>query len=63
MLTRPIRPHDLTYVHSDIPDGMTIGEWRTRRAAERLAADTAPRKDGRRRRARSWLSGYRHVRP
>lgn len=26
---------DFVYVHSDIPEGMTIREWRAQRAAER----------------------------
>ena len=30
--------HDFNYVHTDIPDGIRIAEWRTQRAAERIAA-------------------------
>jgi hypothetical protein len=30
--------HDFSYVHTDIPAGMTIREWRVHRAAERGAA-------------------------
>jgi hypothetical protein len=51
-------PYDFVYVHTDIPAGMTIGEWRARRAAERIAIKTAAREQGRRRRAaaiRRWL--------
>jgi hypothetical protein len=32
MTERPA-PHDLLYVHTDIPAGMTIPEWRAGRAA------------------------------
>jgi hypothetical protein len=52
-------PSDFAYVHTDIPAGMTIGEWRTRRAAERIAIKTAARQERRRRRAaaiRRWLA-------
>jgi hypothetical protein len=28
-------PYDFVYVHTDIPDGMTIRKWRRQRAAER----------------------------
>jgi hypothetical protein len=35
--------HDFGYVQTDIPAGMTIGEWRTHRAAERDAARAARR--------------------
>jgi hypothetical protein len=44
-------PYDFVYVHTDIPAGMTIGEWRTRRAAERIAVKTAAHQERRRRRA------------
>ena len=30
--------HDFVYVHTDIPAGMTIREWRAQRAADRAAA-------------------------
>ena len=35
--------HDFVYVHTDIPAGMTIGEWRAQRSAERAAAHAAGR--------------------
>jgi hypothetical protein len=35
--------HDFVYVHTDIPAGMTIREWRAHRAAERGAAGAAHR--------------------
>ena len=35
--------HDFVYVHTDIPEGMTIREWRAQRAAERAAAARAAR--------------------
>ena len=30
--------HDFGYVHTDIPAGMTIRQWRAQRAADRAAA-------------------------
>ena len=33
--------HDFVYVHTDIPAGMTIREWRAQRAAEHRAASAA----------------------
>jgi hypothetical protein len=33
--------HDFVYVHTDIPEGMTIREWRAQRAADRTAARRA----------------------
>jgi hypothetical protein len=50
--------YDFAYVDTDIPAGMTIGQWRVRRAAERIAIKTAARHEPRRRRARAiprWL--------
>src|SRR5215211_6671341 len=35
--------HDFVYVHTDIPEGMTIREWRAQRAADRAAARRAAR--------------------
>ena len=35
--------HDFVYVHTDIPAGVTIGEWRAQRAADRAAARRAAR--------------------
>jgi hypothetical protein len=52
-------PHDVIYVHTDIPEGMTIREWRARRAAERAATRAAEREQRRRRRAATaqrWLA-------
>ena len=31
-------PYDFVYVHTDIPEGMTIREWRAQRAASRPSA-------------------------
>jgi hypothetical protein len=42
--------HDFAYVHTDIPAGMTIREWRAQRAAERGAAGAAHR-------SRRWPRG------
>ena len=59
-------PHDFIYVHTDIPEGMTIREWRAQRAAERAATQAAER--GRRRRwravpARRWVAALPATRP
>ena len=35
--------HDFVYVHTDIPAGMTIRQWRAQRAADRAAAARAAR--------------------
>jgi hypothetical protein len=51
--------HDFAYVHSDIPEGMTIRAWRAQRAAEHIARRTAERAERRRRRAgrmQQWLT-------
>jgi hypothetical protein len=58
------RPYDFVYVHTDIPEAMTIREWRARcstvRAAERQAAREAGRQHSVRRRlyatTRTWLT-------
>jgi hypothetical protein len=39
----PPLSHDFVYIHTDIPAGMTIGDWRAHRAAERGAARAARR--------------------
>jgi hypothetical protein len=54
--------YDLVYVHTDIPEGMTIREWRGRSAAERLtlgAAARADRQQGRARGTGRWLARLR----
>ena len=54
--------YDLVYVHTDIPEEMTIREWRRRSAAERLtvgAPTRADRHQERTRRTRRWLAGLR----
>ncbi len=62
-------PYDFVYVHTDIPEGMTIREWRAQRAAERLTTRDAARQERRRQRARTrrrWLDALRaptHHRP
>lgn len=35
--------YDFVYVHTDIPEGMTIREWRAQRAADRATARDAQR--------------------
>lgn len=42
-------PHDFAYVHTDIPKGMTIRDWRAQRAAERAAEQQAEREARRQR--------------
>jgi hypothetical protein len=63
-------PYDFVYVHTDIPEGMTIRAWRAQRAAARAAERQAAR-DARRQRSvwrRVWaagrarLTGLRHPR-
>jgi hypothetical protein len=48
-MTEPGVTSDLVYVHSDIPDGMTIREWRARRAAVRQELRSAARAQRRQR--------------
>ena len=43
-------PHDFLYVQSDIPEGMTIREWRAHRAAERAEAEATAKAEHRARR-------------
>ena len=49
---------DVVYIHTDIPAGVTIREWRAQRATERLAMCVAAREARRHRRSRRlrrWL--------
>jgi hypothetical protein len=39
----PAGSHDFSYVDSDIPEGMTVGDWRAQRAAQRCAQRAARR--------------------
>lgn len=50
----PPGPYDFVYVHTDIPEGMTIREWRTQRAAE-LATARREERAARRARLRATL--------
>lgn len=43
-------PYDFVYVHTTIPEGMTVREWRAQRAAERTAAEAAAKAERRARR-------------
>jgi hypothetical protein len=61
-MTEPGVTSDLVYVHSDIPDGMTIREWRTRRAAERQELRLAARAQRRQRRRRAVRGTHRNAR-
>jgi hypothetical protein len=50
---------DFIYVHTDIPEGMTIREWRAQRAAERAATQASQREQRQRRRTATvlrWLA-------
>jgi hypothetical protein len=56
--------HDFAYVHTDIPAGMTIGEWRAHRAEERGASRATRRSRRSPRRAavtiiHTWLQARR----
>jgi hypothetical protein len=58
-MTEPGSRYDFVYVHTDIPEGMTIREWREQRAVERQAMFTAARERRRERRVeaiRRWLA-------
>ena len=51
-------PYDFVYVHTDIPEGMTIRDWREKRSTGEAAA----RADRRRQRAwatRRWRAALR----
>jgi len=52
-MTEPGGPYDFVYVNTDIPDGMTIHDWRARRAAERQELRLAAREKRRQRRRRT----------
>lgn len=47
-------PYDFVYVHTDIPEGMTIREWRAQRAADHAAARERQRAARRTRRRARW---------
>jgi hypothetical protein len=58
----PTGPYDFVYEHTDIPEGVTIREWRAQRAAQRLAMQESARQERRRQRAqrtRWWLDRFR----
>jgi hypothetical protein len=59
-MSDPRRSHDFNYVHTDITDGMLIGEWRIQRAAERIGARMSARAA---RRCRRWHWLLRWIRP
>jgi hypothetical protein len=44
-------PYDFAYVNTDIPEGMTIRDWRAQGAAKRSTVEAAARADRRRQRA------------
>jgi hypothetical protein len=50
-----LHAHDFVYVQTDIPEGMTIRDWRARRGAER-AAQRERERAARRRRVRASLT-------
>jgi len=59
-------PHDFIDVHTDIPEGMTIREWRAQRAAGRAATQAAEWEERRRRRAvtpQRWVAALPATRP
>ena len=57
MIAGPLGSHDFAYVHSDIPEGMTIREWKRALAAAH-AIERGPERGTRRNqlvsRAASW---------
>ena len=58
----PELSHDFGYVHTDIPAGMTIREWRAQRAAERGAAGAAHRSRRWPRPTIAMVDAWRHAR-
>lgn len=61
-MSSPAGPYDFVYEHTDIPEGMTIREWRAQRAAQRLAMQESAREERRRQgaqRTRQWLDRFR----
>ena len=62
-MTQPSGPYDFVYVHTDIPEGITIRRWRAQRAAQREATPLAGREERRRRslarRALAHLAAHR----
>ena len=48
--------HDFVYIHTDIPAGMTIREWRAQRAADGAAARRFAQAARRRPSLRRWLA-------
>jgi hypothetical protein len=60
-MASPTGPYDFVYEHTDIPEGVTIREWRAQRAAQRLATQESARQERRRQRAqrtRWWLDRF-----
>lgn len=43
--------YDFAYVHTDIPEGMTIREWRAQRARQNRARRRSPR----------WTDGFARI--
>jgi len=52
-MTAPGHPYDFVYVHTDIPEGMAIGEWRKQRTPKRRQRRPAGRDEHRQRRTRA----------
>jgi hypothetical protein len=48
--------HDFVYVHTDIPAGMTIREWRAQRVADRAGAHRAAQAGRRRFSPQRWVA-------
>ena len=58
----PAGPYDFVYEHTDIPERMTVCEWRAQRAAQQRAMQESARQERRRQRAqrtRRWLDRLR----
>ena len=43
-MPEPLKPYDFVYVHTDIPEGMTIREWRAERAGRATRLRDAQRR-------------------
>ena len=53
--------YDFVYVHTDIPEGMTIREWRAERAARAAALRGAQRRARRERTTAVFISAVRRL--
>jgi len=60
-MTEPTGPYDFVYVHTDIPEGMTIREWRAERAARVAQHRDAQRRARRERPPARFIRSLRRI--